>query len=169
MLRSSLRVLALVGVLASLGAGVACSTSSPQARAPDATHAFGGVTGGTTDRFTMLAGVSGAVVVPVGSYVTSVRAHTSATDSGTAASIAITPSGRYNLQPCNEDGGPYDAAAVDASACALIGATIPLGLGDNFEIRIPVLRGAPDELGEGTTFIFTGTDSYVLTLVHFGP
>lgn len=168
MLRSSFGGLALVGVLAVIGLAVACQQGpAPPPQAP--TPALGGVIGGTTDRFTYLAGSSGSVAVPAGSYVTSVRAHAAAADGGSAASVVVTPSGRYNLLPCNEDGGPYDAAAVDASACALMGQTVPLGLGDNFEWRVPVLRGAPDELGEGTTFVFTGTDSYVITLTHYGP
>lgn len=123
------------------------------------------------DTFSYAAGTSGTFVVPVGVYVIGWWAHSTA--GGTAS---FTPTGPREFPTCASwDAGPdpYDAAAdtgpdlFDAAppaTCRATGSSITIPAGSSFGLSVPVLAGNVDELGAGTTFVFTSTDSYVVTM-----
>jgi hypothetical protein len=157
----------LATLIFALVALIACTRSSSK---------FGlrpGYTGpAQIDRFTYVSGTSGTYVVPVGYAVVEWWAHNT-TSGGT---VTIAPSGPREYSACSTwDAGPdpYDAAAdtgpdtFDAAApstCRDAGPSIVIPAATGFGLQIPTLTGSPDELGEGTVFVFTGTDSYVITL-----
>ena len=92
------------------------------------------------DTFTYLSGTSGTVTVPAGTYVTGVGAYAT-----TAGTLVITPNGQGVTAP-------------------VAGPSIPIPAGVGWSMLVPVLIRAPQELGAGTIFVFTGTTSYTITL-----
>jgi hypothetical protein len=123
------------------------------------------------DSFTYAAGTAGTYIVPAGFAATSVWAH----NTSGGGTLTIAPSGPRELSACAAfDAGIYDAgpdadAAApswwgDAGTCLAAGASIVIPAASDYELAIPTISGGPDELGDGTVFVFTGTDSYVVTL-----
>ena len=98
-----------------------------------------------TDAFTLAAGTAGTVTVPTGVFVTSLSCHAT----GSGATLTITPSGP-NIT---------DAAAQPA---------IPVPAGGAYALARPVLAGNANELGAGTTIVFSGTDAYSVTMYAIG-
>ena len=92
------------------------------------------------DTFTYLSGTSGTVTVPAATYVTGVGAYAT-----TAGTLVITPNGQGVTAP-------------------VAGPSIPIPAGVGWSLLVPVLVRAPQELGAGTIFVFTGTTSYTVTL-----
>lgn len=153
----------------------ACNgTGAPAPRAPRP-HAAASLANPTVDRFTYAAGTSGTYLVPTGYYVVGWWAHNT-TGGG---SVSVTPTGPRKYPTCASwDAGPdpYDAAAdsgpdtFDAAApstCRATSGAVVIPAGSSFGLSIPVLAGGPDELGDGTTFVFTGTDSYVIVMEQY--
>lgn len=158
--------MALFLAAALLTLGGACAQkpeASPAPPLPEQPHmAAFGTTPQVTDRFTLLSGTAGTAVVPAGDFVTSIWAHNT-TGGGT---VTIAPVGLNSVGPCdastdgaNPDGGP--------ALCQQPSSTITIPAGSAWGVSIPALRGGWDELADGTQFVFTGTDSYVVTLYHY--
>lgn len=91
------------------------------------------------ERFKYNAGASGTVTVPAGRAVTGVTAH--ATGSGATLTIAA-----------KGDNTPADST----------GDSIPIPAGTSISFGVPVIEEDVDQLGPGTVFTFTGTDSYLV-------
>ncbi len=156
----------LVVSLFAVGLLLACS------RAPRFGQASSYTGPGQIDRFTYVSGTSGTYIVPAGYAVVEWWAHNT-TSGGT---VTIAPSGPREYSTCTSwDAGPdlYDAAAdtgpdpYDAAPltnCRDAGSPIVIPAGVGYGLRIPTLTGSPDELGEGTVFVFASTDSYIITL-----
>ena len=145
-----LRALALFAVVAALGA----CTLSFVAKVPATVTVLqdGGEpdprklgASSIADRFSYLTGVTSAgVTIAAGYYVTAVSAHSTA-----GGSMTITPCGP-NIATCTA------------------GSSIAIPAGSAFTVTYPSLVGAQNELGAGSVFVFTGTDSYVITLAQLG-
>jgi hypothetical protein len=130
------------------------------------------------DRFSYASGTSGTYTVPSGYFVTSWWAH----NTSGGGTVTITPSGPGEYNPC--DAG-YDAAGPDANSidggedaaslsdagpqCAFALAAITVPAASAYGNGVPVLRAGQDELGPGSIFVFTSTDSYVVTLWRYNP
>jgi hypothetical protein len=124
------------------------------------------------DRFAYFSGTSGTVTIPTGYYVTNWWAH----NTSGGGTVVIEPTGPGVYAGCvdagTSDAGDAGDAAVDAGdagPCRGAGMTFTIPAATAFAEGIPVLRGAPDELGDGTTFVFTGTDSYWIGLFQYNP
>lgn len=157
----------LAFVVTLLGCTTARDTADEVRRQP----AYLGSTGSTPqtqDRFTYLAGTGAAggttVLVPTGSYVTSIWAH----NTSGGGSVVITPSSPTALSPC--DAGA-DAANSDggSNTCLPSPGTIIVPAATAWSLGIPVLKGGYEELADGTSIVFTSIDSYAVTLYHYGP
>ena len=125
-------------------ASVADVETPPTSPAPAKGHRLGLSWAPGTDAFFYASGTSGTYTVPTGAYVTSWSAH--ATSAGT---VVVTPSGPQ---------------ITDAQA----GSTITLPAGSAYNMSKPALAGNANELGAGTTFVFTSTDAYVITMYLVG-
>ena len=88
--------------------------------------------------YSYAAGASGTVTVPTSTFVTGFSCH--ATSAGT---LTIAPSGPDVTSP-------------------VTGPSIPIPAGTSLSVSAPTLHGQQDELGDGTVFTFTGTDSYIV-------
>jgi len=117
----------------------------------------GGVPG--VDRFAYASGTAGTYTVPSGFYVTSVWAH----NTSGGGTVTIAPSGSRMQTAC---------AVSGSGGCRATGSAIVVPAGAAWSLAVPVLTGGqpavdyPQELGEGTQFVFTSTDSYVVTLLQ---
>jgi hypothetical protein len=87
-----------------------------------------------------VSGTAGTYTVLAGYYVVSVSAHATS-----AGSLTVTAS------------GPYVTSPVTWAAI-----TIPAG--SAWGLSVPVLTGAPNELGVGSVFVFSGTDAYTIVM-----
>lgn len=148
--RSLFALAAAPGISVAIGAlfAFACTDTETPAR---------GKRGATfttaADAIATTSGTSGTIVVPIGAYVTSWWAHAAA--GGAGGTVTIAPTGPREYPTC------YTSAAA---TCRDAGPAITIPAGAAFSMEVPVLAGNADELGAGTTFIFSGTDSYAITV-----
>jgi hypothetical protein len=116
------------------------------------------------DTFSQAAGTAGTYTVPTGFFVTSWWAHNTVG----GATVVITPTGAREYSACVDAGCTTTEAGTTCTSvstpCASPGPTLTIPAATGHGDAVPVLLGGPDELGEGTVFVFSGTDSYVLTL-----
>ncbi len=139
-------------------------------------HRKVGATGTVPDAFTYQAGTTGTVIVPADTFVTSVWA-VGGTGGGT---VTITPSSQSTNPTCTAadagfitldagDGATADGGPVFTGPCTATFPTITIPQGDVLQIGRPTLNGAANELGDGTTLVFAGTTSYLVTELKYGP
>jgi hypothetical protein len=103
---------------------------------------------------TFQTGVSGTVTVAKG-YVVGISAVASGSlpeggvgvDGGSYATVQITPSG-----PNVADGA------------TVVQPLIPIPGGDSWSLGRPVIQGSANEMGVGTTIVFTGTTAYTVVI-----
>jgi hypothetical protein len=135
-----------------------CSTTREPARVGLSTS------GTVADPYSYASGTSGTYTVPAGYYVTSWWAHNT-TSGGTVTITATSPNW---LGACYDagviDAGDGGVIVLDGGPCVGPGTTITIPAGTQYQQTVPTLVGVPDELGSGTVFVFTSTDSYVVTL-----
>lgn len=149
-------------VLAAIAAfAYGCSSNREQGRA------LVGAVGTVADPYSYASGTSGTYTVPAGYYVTSWWAHNT-TSGGTVTITATSPNW---LGACFDagfadagDAGDGAPIPIDAGPCVSPGTTITIPAASAYQQTVPTLRGLPDELGSGSVFVFTSTDSYVITL-----
>ena len=113
-------------------------------------HKFGNIYDGGfvsgNGTFFLTTGTNGTVTVPAGSYVTLITA----TAGGSGGTITITPAG---------------PSITDAQASP----PITLAANQPFALGKPVLQGNPNELGVGSTIVFSsGIANYAIALFEYG-
>ena len=119
-----------------------CPAPPAPAAAPHVVHASWSPGNG---RFFYAAGTSGTVTVAAGSYVTGISCHAT----GSGATLTITPSGPDVTSP-------------------VAGPAIPIPQNGALSLSKPLLTGNSDELGTGSTLVFSSTDAYIVTLFAGG-